>query len=255
MFDSHCHLTDERLRGDVAGVLARARAVGVTGVVSIASDAEDGAAANELARSFPDVWSTAGIHPHAAGDAIAADRELVEDLITRPRVVALGETGLDYYYDTAPRSLQCELFAWHLEHSARTGLPTVVHSRDAEVDTAAVMREANRNATGVLHCFSAGKLLFDTALELDWYVSFGGMVTFKNFAGHDFLRAVPSHRLLLETDSPYLAPVPMRGKQNEPAYVAYICAAAAALRGVSADELGRVTDENARRFYRLASFT
>jgi TatD DNase family protein len=253
MFDSHCHLTDERLRDDVAGVLARAREAGVTGVVSIASDAADGEAANGIARTFADVWSTAGIHPHAAGESTTADRELVEDLIKRPRVVALGETGLDYYYDTAPRSVQCELFAWHLEHSARTGLPAVVHSRDAEADTAAVMREASRDATGVLHCFAAGQLLFDTALELDWYISFGGMVTFRNFAGQDFLRAVPAHRLLLETDSPYLAPVPMRGKQNEPAYVAYTCAAAAALRGVSAAELGRVTDDNARRFYRLES--
>lgn len=251
MFDSHCHLTDERLRDETAEVMTRARAAGVTGVVSIASYATDGVAAHALAELFPDVWSTAGIHPHAAGAATAADRETVLELITRDRVVALGETGLDYYYDTAPRDVQRELFEWHLDHSARTGLPVVVHSRDAEEDTAALIRAADPRATGVLHCFATGDRLFDTAMDMGWYISFGGMVTFKNFAGAGYLRAVPADRLLLETDSPYLAPVPMRGKRNEPAFVAHTCAAAAAMRGDDARELGRVTDDNARRFYRI----
>lgn len=249
MFDSHCHLTDEKFRDDAGDVMARARAVGVTGVISIASDADDGVAALALAVAYPDVWSTAGIHPHAASRATSADRATVVELMSRDRVVALGETGLDYYYDTAPRDVQRELFAWHLDHSARTGLPVVVHSRDAEEDTAALIRAADSRATGVLHCFAAGQLLFDTAMELGWYVSFGGMVTFRNFTLSDFLRAVPADKLLLETDSPYLAPVPMRGRRNEPSFVAYTCAAAAALRGVDSAELGRVTDANARRFY------
>ncbi len=252
MFDSHCHLTDDRLKDDVGAVLDRSRAAGVTGVVSIASDAEDGEAAHAIALAWDDVWSTAGIHPHAALAATADDRALVEELITRPRVVALGETGLDYFYDTSPRAVQCDLFAWHLEHSARSGLPVVVHSRDAEEDTAAVIREADPRATGVLHCFAAGTLLFDTAMELGWYISFGGMVTFRNFTGHDFLKAAPVDRLLLETDSPYLAPVPMRGRCNEPAYVAHTCAAAAAIRDVPAADLGCTTDLNARRFYRVS---
>ncbi len=251
MFDSHCHLTDERLRDDVPGAVARARAAGVRGMVSIASDANDGVAAHALAMAHAEVWSTAGIHPHVAGAATAEDRALVEVLMKRPRVVALGETGLDYYYDTSPRDVQRDLFAWHLQHSALSGLPVVVHSRDAEEDTVALLREADSRATGVLHCFAAGQPLFDAALELDWYISFGGMVTFKNFTGQDFLRAVPANRLLLETDSPYLAPVPMRGKRNEPAFVAHSCAAAATIRGMDAEELGRITEANARRFYRL----
>jgi TatD DNase family protein len=248
-------LTDERLRDETDAVMARARDAGITGVVSIASNATDGAAAHAIAMSFPDVWSTAGIHPHAAGEATDDDRALVVELTARDRVVALGETGLDYYYDTAPRDVQRELFAWHLDHSARTGLPVVVHSREAEADTAALIREAGPRATGVLHCFAAGDLLFETAMDLGWYISFGGMVTFKNFTGQDYLRAVPGDRLLLETDSPYLAPVPMRGKRNEPAFVAHTCAAAAALRGQDALELGRVTDMNARRFYRIDEST
>ena len=251
MFDSHCHLTDERFAGEAATVVARAKAAGVTGMTTIASDTADAVAAHALAVTLSDVWCTAGIHPHAAADATAEDREVILGLCSQPRVVALGETGLDYYYDTAPREVQRALFAWHLEQSARTGLPVVVHSRDAEEDTAALMRDADDAATGVLHCFAAGKLLLDTALDLGWYVSFGGMVTFRNFAGQDFLRAVPADRLLLETDSPYLAPVPMRGKRNEPSFLPHTCAAAAAIRGVDATDLGRVTAANARQFYRL----
>jgi TatD DNase family protein len=220
-------------------------------VVTIASDAADAVEAHALAQAFPDVWSTAGIHPHAADAATTADRERVESLIGEARVVALGEAGLDYHYDTSPRGVQRELFAWQLDLSARFGLPVVVHSRDAEEDTAAVMREADANATGVLHCFAAGSLLFDTALDLGWYISFGGMATFRNFGGADFVRAVPDDRLLLETDGPYLAPVPLRGRRNEPAFLVHTCAAVAALRNTTAEALGRSTDLNARRFYRI----
>lgn len=251
MFDSHCHLTDERFAGEADGVVARAVAAGVTGMTTIASDAADALAAHALAVIHDNVWCTAGVHPHAAGDATEDDRATIIGLCAQPRVVALGETGLDYYYDNAPRAVQRSWFAWHLEQSARTGLPVVVHSREAEEDTATIMREADSTATGVLHCFAAGRLLLDTALDLGWYVSFGGMVTFRNFAGQDFLRAVPADRLLLETDSPYLAPVPMRGKRNEPAFLSHTCAAAAAIRGVDAAALGRETAANARRFYRL----
>jgi TatD DNase family protein len=252
VFDSHCHLTDERLRDEVGEVMMRAHDAGVIGVVSIASDARDGLAAHDLAVSRPDIWSTAGIHPHAAGAATSEDRDIVRELIARDRVVALGEAGLDYFYDTSPRDIQREMFAWHLDLSAQTGLPVVVHSRDAEEDTAALIREADPRATGVLHCFAAGSLLFDTAMERGWYVSFGGMVTFKNFALTDFVRAVPEDKLLLETDSPYLAPVPMRGKRNEPAFVAYTCNAVASIRGVDSSTLGAQTEANARRFYGIA---
>ena len=252
MFDTHCHLTDDKFADDLDAVLSRARAVGVTGMVSIASDARDARSAHALAAAHDDVWCTAGIHPHAAGAATEMDRAAVVELIREPRVVALGETGLDYYYDNAPRAVQQDLFAWHLEQSARTGKPVIVHSREAEEDTAALMRAAPQGATGVLHCFAAGQLLLDTALQLDWYVSFGGLITFRTWSGADYLRAVPADRLLMETDSPYLAPVPMRGRRNEPAFVAHTCAAAAAVRGVALDELVRQTTANARRFYRLA---
>jgi TatD DNase family protein len=251
VFDSHCHLTAEQFAPDLNATLLRARTAGVTGIVSIASNAADARAAHALATSHDDVWSTAGIHPHEAAAAVGADRSAVLELCTLPRVVALGETGLDYFYDSSPRDVQRDLFTWHLQCAADTGLPVVVHSRAAEEDTAALLRDAGADIRGVLHCFAAGALLFDTAMDLGWYISFGGMATFRNFNGAAFLQAVPADRLLIETDAPYLAPVPMRGKRNEPAWLAHTCAAIAELRSQPSTELGRVTAENARRFYRI----
>jgi TatD DNase family protein len=252
LFDSHCHLTDDRFRGEVADVLVRARAAGLAGMVTIASDAADAAAAAELAGAHEDVWCTAGIHPHAAASAEDAAREQVESLLSRPCAVAVGETGLDYHYDNSPRDVQRVLLDWHLALAERTGKPVVVHSREAEADTAAAIRGAP-GVRGVLHCFTAGATLLDVALEAGWYVSFAGLITFRNFAGAEALRRVPEDRLLLETDSPYLAPVPERGRRNEPAFVAHTCRAAAVIRDVDADALAAKTTENARRFYGLGA--
>jgi TatD DNase family protein len=249
LFDSHCHLTDERFAPDVDAVLDRARAAGVAGVVSIASDADDATAAAALAARHADVWCTAGIHPHAAATGDASVRARVEALAGAARVVALGETGLDYHYDNAPRDMQRRLFGWHLELAARTGLGVVVHSRDAEEDTAAAVRSAAADVTGVLHCFTAGRALLECALEAGWYVSFAGLITFRNWTGTDLLQQVPADRLLIETDSPYLAPVPERGRRNEPAFVRHTCAAAAGVLGVDPAELALRTTRNARRFY------
>lgn len=250
VFDSHCHLTDDAYAGDLADVLERARAAGVNGVVTIASNATDAAAALELADRHADIWATAGIHPHEATSA-AADFERVRELVTRPRVVAIGETGLDYHYDNSPRDVQRQAFDRHLTLAAETGLPVVVHSREAEADTAAALTAAGPGVRGVLHCFTAGDALLDTALALGWYISFAGFVTFRRFDGADRLRRVPEDRLLLETDGPYLAPVPNRGKRNEPAWITHTCAAVAAFRGLDAERLGAATERNARRFYGL----
>jgi TatD DNase family protein len=249
LFDSHCHLTDERFADDVDAVLERARAAGVAGLVSIASDAADAAAAAALAARHTDVWCTAGIHPHAADSGDADARARVSALAAEERVVALGETGLDYHYDNAPRDVQRRLFDWHLALAATTGLPVVVHSRDAEEDTAAAVRNAGDSVTGVLHCFTAGRALLACALEAGWYVSFAGLITFRNWLGADLLQQVPADRLLFETDSPYLAPVPQRGKRNEPAFVRHTCTAAAGVLGADPAELALRTTRNARRFY------
>lgn len=250
-FDSHCHLTDERLAAETDAVLERARAAGVTGVVTIASDADDAEAAHAIAQAHADVWSTAGIHPHAAHGASDDALERVRALVALPRVVAIGETGLDFYYDNAPRAAQRRSFEAHLALAADTGLPVVVHAREADDEVATMIRAAGPGVRGVLHCFASGPALLEAGLEAGWHVSFSGLVSFRSYDGDDLVRRVPANRLLIETDSPYLTPVPMRGKRNEPAFVAHVAEAVARITGETAEEVGARTARNARRFYGL----
>lgn len=251
LFDTHCHLTADVFAGETETVLARAREAGLVGIVTVASNADDAEAALALARAHVDVFCTAGVHPHdAAGGAEQMAR--IEALAADDRVVAIGETGLDYHYDHSPRDVQRKLLDLHIELSARTGKPLVVHSREAEADTIAAVRHATgAGVRGVLHCFTGGPDLLSVALETDWYISFAGVVTFRRFEGGGLVRAVPAERLLLETDSPYLAPVPLRGRRNEPANVVHTCAAVAGFRGEDPAGLSRATTRNAQRFYDL----
>jgi len=252
MFDSHCHLTDESFAGEVSAVLDRARAAGVRGVVTIASDAADARRALALAEQHVDVWASAGIHPHDAAAATAADLDEVKALLAHPRVVAVGETGLDYHYDHSPRAVQRERFAWHLELASQLGKPAVVHCREADADAVALIAAA-ANVPGILHCFSGGEQLLRAGLDADWYISFAGLVTFKRFEAVELLRAVPADRLLVETDSPYLAPVPHRGRRNEPSLLRHTCEVVARMRDTSLAELSAQVDRNARRCYGLPS--
>lgn len=251
LIDSHAHLTDEKLAPEVPALLERARAAGVGAVVSVGTTPETSRAALALAEAHPAVYATAGVHPHYVAEAAPDALAEVERMAAHPRVVGIGETGLDYYYDHAPREAQRASFARHLELGARLRMPVVVHSRDADDDTAALIREAGTSANGVLHCFAGGEALLETALELGWYVSFSGMVTFARWDAADLLRRVPLDRLLVETDAPYLAPVPHRGRRNEPAYVALVARRAAELRGEDVDVLAAATVANTRRMYGL----
>lgn len=256
LFDSHCHLTADAFAGEVEAVLQRAREAGLVGIVTIASNASDAVRALEIARTQSDVWSTAGIHPHDAGAAAPGDFTTVADLLDQDRVIAVGETGLDYHYDHSPRAVQRACLDRHIALAASKNRPMVVHSREAESDTiAALQAAASAGVLGVLHCFAGGRALMEAGLAAGWYVSFAGLVTFKRFEDVDLVRAVPSERLLIETDAPYLAPVPRRGRRNEPAFVAYTCAAIAAMRGVRAGELADIVTRNARRFYGLQEST
>jgi TatD DNase family protein len=252
LFDTHCHLTDPAFDPDREVVLSRAREAGVVGMVCIASHPDDALAALALARTHPDIWSTVGIHPHEAQryspEAMDGIRRTAE---AESRVVALGETGLDHFYDHAPRDIQKRSFEAHLALGVELDLPVVVHCRNADREMEAMLRNAPPESRGVLHCFSGDEPLLDVALERGWSVSFGGVVTFKRFEGGDLLRAVPVDRLMLETDSPYLAPVPFRGKRNEPAHVARVLEVAAELRGEDPGVLADTTTENARRFFGL----
>ncbi len=251
-FDSHCHLTDDRFNDDREAVVERAREAGVGEIVSIASDASDAAAVARLVAGAEGLWGTAGIHPHVADQARPGDLERITDLLrSTPDLVAVGETGLDYHYDNAPRDVQRARFREQVELAVELGMPVVVHSRDADDDTAALIRDLGSEVTGVLHCFTAGRALLEVGLEAGWYVSYSGIASFSSF-GEDArtgVRTVPADRLLVETDAPYLAPEPERGHRNEPAFVAHVARAVAEIRDEEPGEVGRYTAENARRFY------
>jgi TatD DNase family protein len=260
MIDSHCHLADPAFDSDRADVLLRARTAGVETVVCVADGVEASQRCLELAESHravtdaaPQLAATAGLHPHHAADFDDATASALERLLSDPRVVAVGETGLDYHYDRSPRETQRAAFAWHLAQAAALGKPVIVHAREADDDTAHLLMEAPAGLTGVLHCFSAGRPVLEAALARGLCVSWSGMITFRNWDAEWAVEAVPGDRLLIETDAPYLAPVPHRGKRNEPAFVAATAARLAELRGTTPELVAELTAANARRLFRLGS--
>lgn len=250
LFDSHLHLTDEQFKGEVDQVIRRAREANVTRMVTVASDAKDSLAARDAARQHG-IFSTAGIHPHAASTFTVSSMDSIRSLLDEPEVVAVGETGLDFHYDNSPHAIQRESFEAHLDLARDTGRPIVVHARSADTDMVEVLQRRGRTVRGVLHCFTGGDELLEAGLEAGWFFSFGGVVTFKSFAGGSQVRRVPWDRLMIETDSPYLAPVPMRGRRNEPAFIRHCCAVVAALRGSTFDETAKRTTRSAIDFYGL----
>lgn len=253
--DSHAHLADAAFDGDRDAVVGRARSAGAQGIVCIGESLPAAAAADQIARSHPGfVFFTAGVHPHDA-EAFESSRDipLLEERVAAG-AVAIGECGLDYHYDNSPREKQRAAFQAQIELAAKVGKPVVVHTRDAEDDTKAMISAAGAaGVRGVLHCFTGSHALAEAALAVGWYVSFSGIVTFKKWTDDALLRLVPAERLLVESDSPYLAPVPDRGKRNEPAWVARTVARAANARGVTAAELGRRTAANTRALFSLPS--
>jgi len=251
LFDSHLHLTDDRFGGEVDEVLRSARDAGVEEMVTVGTDPADARRARDLAARTGGVWATAGLHPHRASAFHGALPGELRELLDAPEVVAVGETGLDYHYENSPRGEQAESFRVHFTLARETGLPLIVHSRDADGDTARILEDEADGVRGVLHCFTGGDELLETALEAGWYVSFSGIVTFGSFDGEDRVRRVPGDRILVETDSPYLAPVPERGHRNEPAFVVHTCRRVAEIRGEDPVETAARTRGNARRFYGL----
>jgi TatD DNase family protein len=251
--DSHAHLADPAFDSDRDDVIARASAGGAAGIVCIGESLSAAARAREIARLHPNfVFFTAGLHPH---DAASADRARDLPMLERELSAgarAVGECGLDYHYDNSPRETQRTVFEWQLDLARQFGLPLVVHTRDAEEDTRAFLADAGRlGVTGVLHCFTGSASLARAALDVGWYVSFSGIVTFRNWKDEDVLRLVPDDRILAESDAPYLAPIPNRGKRNEPAWVAYTLARLAAARETSPEPLGALITANARRLFAL----
>lgn len=252
VFDSHCHLTADAFDDDRAEVIERARDAGVRGLCCIASTPGDAVRAIELARRYAGVVATAGIHPHEAGSAVAGDLEEVERLLADPRVRAVGECGLDFHYDFSPREAQFEVFRAQAQLAREHDLPLIVHCRSADNEMIAEFEGALQGTRGVLHCFSGSDELLDVALGAGWHVSFSGIVTFKRFDEAEQVRRVPADRLLVETDSPYLAPVPYRGRRNEPAHVTETLARVAELRAESVAQTASLVTANALRFYGMS---
>ena len=252
--DSHTHLADPAFDADREAVIARARDAGASALIAIGESLGAADRAERIATDHPGVvfW-TAGVHPHDAAsfDAVA-DPERIRAHVDRG-AVAIGECGLDYHYDHSPRDQQRQVFARHLELAAELGRPVVVHTREAVADTAAMVDEAGRTGVrGVLHCFSGPASLAEVALAAGWYVSFSGIVTFRRWTDDALIRLVPDDRLLVETDAPYLAPVPHRGKRNEPAFVPLTLSHLAQARGQRPDDVAARTTANAVRLFALA---
>lgn len=246
LIDSHCHLNYPGLREDVQGVLARARGAGVGGFLGISTKRSEWDEVVALADAETDVWATVGIHPHEADLHPDTDAKALADAAHHARVIGIGETGLDYYYDKSDRERQRGSFRAHITAARASGLPLIVHTRDAEADTLALLREPGEGVlTGVIHCFTASQDFADQALALGFYISLSGIVTFKNARALQTSAAtIPTDRLLVETDAPFLTPVPMRGKTCEPSFVAHTAQFVAELRGVTTEALAAETTAN-----------
>ena len=253
LVDSHCHLDFPDFSAELDAVVARARGAGIERIVTISTRVKKLAQVVAIAEQFPEVFCSVGTHPHNAHEELEIDAKALVTLAKHPKIVAIGEAGLDYHYDNSPREAQAQSFRQHIAAARESGLPLVIHSRDCDVDMARILREESEKGAfpAVLHCFTGGRDLAFTAIELGHYVSFTGILTFKR---SDDLRAIaaalPGDRVLVETDAPYLAPLPYRGKRNEPAYVGETAKVLADVRGVSSTEIAKQTTEN---FFRLFS--
>jgi TatD DNase family protein len=248
LIDTHCHLTDPAFDDDRDEVMERMRAAGVGRALVMESRLEALAATLTWVTAHPALAIATGCHPHDALRWNSDSRETVTRAWHSPLVRAAGEIGLDYHYDHAPRALQRQVFAEQLDAAATAGLPVVIHAREADEDVVAILRDQPR-ATVILHSFSSGSILRDAGLANRWFFSFSGMVTFKSWTQQDTVRAVAADRLLIETDSPYLAPVPLRGRRNEPAFVVEVARAVATIRGTTYDEIAALTTANATRLF------
>ena len=257
-FDSHCHLDPMRYGADLPGVLARARAAGVTGMAVIGTRAADSEAAAELAAREPGLVAAAGIHPNDTAEVEPDEWDRIVRLVEQGRVAAVGETGLDWYRTTAPADVQREFFDRHIRLAQQAGLPLVIHTRESTRDCLAMLREAVARGplAAILHSFTGTAAEAAEAIDLGFCLGFAGMVTFRSAADlREVVKTVPLERLLVETDSPFLSPEPLRGKRNEPANVVHTAACLALARGEPPAALAAATTANARRVYRCGAAT
>ncbi|MBC8146054.1 MAG: TatD family hydrolase, partial [bacterium] len=252
MIDTHSHIYAEQFDEDRDAIVERAREAGVENIIVPATKPEEFDAVIALAERYPDVRGAFGVHPHHAAQVNDADLQRVSDLATMGRGIAVGEIGLDYYYDFAPRERQHEVFRHQLRIARETGIPAVLHNRESDDDLLEILeQEQDGTLAFQLHCFSSSVEVLHRALELGAMISFTGNVTFVKANLDEVVRLVPDERIMIETDAPYLAPVPYRGRRNEPSYVGLVADRIATIRGQTPDRIRQMTTENARRFFRL----
>lgn len=252
LIDSHCHLDFPDFGPEVEEVVARAHGAGVGLMLTISTKVSEFDRVRAVAERFPHVYCTVGIHPHEAASEPETDTATLVEMAKHPKVVGIGETGLDYFYEHSPREAQQRNFRAHIAAARETGLPLVVHTRDADEDTGEILAEEMEKGAfpGLLHCFSSGPQLAEKALEIGLYISLSGILTFKNAVElRETAAKVPMDRLLVETDAPYLAPVPKRGKRNEPSFVVHTAEKLAEVKGVSAAALAEATTANFLRLF------
>lgn len=261
LIDSHAHL-DYDYDVSTEELLAQAKAAGVERVITIAAEASSLERVREIAEKYPQVYFTTGMHPHDSKDLTPEIYEQIERLAGHPKCVAIGELGLDYHYDHSDREVQKRAFQKQLEFSAAVGKPVVIHTREADDDTSGFIREhskafrarnRHRDSPGVIHCFTSSAALAKEALDLGYYISFSGIITFKNAEDLRLIcrDIVPIDRMLVETDSPFLAPIPHRGKKNQPAYTRFVAEKVAELKGLSFDEVARITTKNSEKLFAI----
>jgi TatD DNase family protein len=256
LVDSHCHL-DYFTPMELPDVVSRAAAAGVAEMVTIGTTLAQSERLPPMTEGFANLWCTVGVHPHHAAEAPIPTPETLAEMTRHPKVIGIGESGLDYFYDKSPRDIQAENFRAHIRGARLAGVPLCIHARDADDDIALILQE-ERDRGGefdfLLHCFSSTRQLAEAGLKLGGYVSFSGILTFPRSSDlRAIARDVPLDRLLVETDAPYLAPVPFRGKRNEPAWVAHTAKVLAEVRGLTPEALGDVTTANFRRLFRKAA--
>ena len=252
LFDSHAHLTDSRFDGDINQILENMKAAGVDRCICVGADIESSLSSLEFANKHEGIWAACGVHPHSASEFNDEQLTGLKTMLVKKKAVALGEIGLDYYYDFSDRKSQRRAFETQLDLAARMDIPTILHVREAHGDTISILKNQKKLPPMVVHCFAGSKESMEIYVSMGAYISFTGSVTFKNAEKLRTVAAnVPKDRLMIETDCPYLAPVPKRGRRNEPAYVEHVARLLADVRGVSYEELAYSTYENANRFFRL----
>ncbi|AZR74425.1 hydrolase TatD [Anoxybacter fermentans] len=253
LIDTHAHLDFPKFKNDQAEVIQRAKEAGIEYIFNIGADERSSKASVALARKYPQIYAAVGVHPHDAKDVTGDTLRLLRDLAQEKKVRAIGEIGLDYHYDFSPRDIQQRVFRAQLRLAHELKLPVIIHSREADEDTMRILKEEEVDKLGgIMHCFAGDLKMAEECLKLNLKLAFGGVITFPNAkTAREVVKAIPLEHLLLETDSPYLTPVPYRGKRNEPAYVRYVAEKVAKIKGVELEEVAQVTTRTAKEIFKI----